>query len=76
MLNDEIKRNVGHFNQSISRIYMQVYAHFLLTTATAAVAQWARAFACQAEGWVFESQPRQTHVVKTSSDIPMAKRSA
>ena len=25
-----------------------------------AVAQWARAFASQAEGWVFESQPRQT----------------
>ena len=26
----------------------------------AAVAQWARAFALQAEGWVFESQPQQT----------------
>ena len=25
-----------------------------------AVAQWVRAFAPQAEGWVFESQPRQT----------------
>ena len=27
---------------------------------TAAVAQWVRALAPQAEGWVFESQPRQT----------------
>ena len=27
---------------------------------TAAVAQLVRAFALQAEGWVFESQPRQT----------------
>ena len=25
-----------------------------------AVAQWVRAFARQAEGWVFESKPRQT----------------
>ena len=27
---------------------------------TAAVAQWVRALAPQAEDWVFESQPRQT----------------
>ena len=27
---------------------------------TAAVAQWVRAVAPQADGWVFESQPRQT----------------
>ena len=27
---------------------------------TAAVAQWSRAFALQAEGWMFESQPRKT----------------
>ena len=27
---------------------------------TVAVAQWGRAFASQAEGWVFESLPRQT----------------
>ena len=27
---------------------------------TAAVAQWVRALAPQAEGWVFESGPRQT----------------
>ena len=40
------------------------------------VAQWIRAFAPQAEGMVFESQPRQTLVVKTGSDNPTAKRLA
>ena len=40
---------------------------------TAAVAPWVRAFASQAEGWVFEPQPRQTQVVKTGSDISTAK---
>ena len=35
---------------------------------TSAVAQWIRAVALQAEGWVFEYQPRQTLVVKTGSD--------
>ena len=34
------------------------------------------AFAPQAEGWVFESQPRQTLVVGTGSDSFIAKRSA
>ena len=29
---------------------------FLNTLRTAAVAQWARVFASQAEGWVFESE--------------------
>ena len=42
---------------------------------TAAVAQWVRAFALHAEGWVFKSQPRQTKVVKTRSDRSTAKRS-
>ena len=42
----------------------------------AAVAQWVRVFAPQAEGWVFETQPRQTLVVKTGSDSSTAKRSA
>ena len=51
------------------------FALFLNTLRTAAVAQWARAFASQAEGWVFESQPRQT-VVKKGSDSSTAKRSA
>ena len=41
---------------------------------TAAAAQWFRAFALQAEGWVFESQLRQT--VKTDGDSSIAKRSA
>ena len=40
----------------------------------AAVAQWVRPFAPEAEGWVFKSQPRQTQVVKTSSDSSTAKR--
>ena len=39
-------------------------------------AQWVRTFTPQAEGWVFESQPRQTQVVKTGSDSSTAKRSA
>ena len=43
---------------------------------TAAVAQWARAFTQQAEGWVFESQLRQTQVVNTGSDSSTAKRAA
>ena len=30
----------------------------------------------QAEGWLFESQPRQTYVVKTASDSSTAKRPA
>ena len=38
--------------------------------------QWVRALASQAEGWVFESQPRQTYVVKTGCDSSTAKRSA
>ena len=41
---------------------------------TAAVAQWARAFASQAEGWLFESQARQIQVVKTGIDCSTAKR--
>ena len=40
---------------------------------TAAVAQWAREYFSQAEGWVFVSQPRQTLVVKTGSDTSTAK---
>ena len=39
---------------------------------TAAVAQWVRALG----GWVFESQPRQTEIVKRGSDSSTAKRSA
>ena len=36
----------------------------------------ARAFAPQAEGWVFESQPRKNLAVKTSNDSSTAKRLA
>ena len=42
----------------------------------AAVAQCVRAFAPQAEEWVFESQPRQSYVVKTGSDSSISKHSA
>ena len=40
------------------------------------MAQWVRALAPQAEGWVLKSQPRQTLVIKTGSDSSIAKRSA
>ena len=40
------------------------------------MAQWVRAFTPQAEGWVFESQLRQTQVIKTGSDRSAAKRSS
>ena len=37
--------------------------------------QWVRALARQAEGWVLESQLRQTQIEKTGSDSSIAKRS-
>ena len=37
------------------------------TKLAAAVAQWFRAFAPQAEGWEFESKSQQTLVVKTNA---------
>ena len=40
---------------------------------TAAMAQWVRAWASQAEGWVFHSQSRQT---QAGDDSSTAKRSA
>ena len=36
--------------------------------------QWIRALAPQAEGWVLESRPRQTLVIKTGSDSFTAER--
>ena len=33
-----------------------------------AMVQWVRVFTLQVEGWVFESQPWQTSVIKTGSD--------
>ena len=47
-----------------------------MTINAVAVAQWVREFAPQAEGWVFESQPRKTQVIKTGSDSYNAKHSA
>ena len=38
--------------------------------------QWVRAFASQAEGWLFESQPRQTYVINTGNDSSTAKPSS
>ena len=38
--------------------------------------QWVGALAMQAEGWLFESQPRQTYVENKGSDSSNAKRSA
>ena len=40
------------------------------------MAQWVTALATQGEGWVFESQPRQTEVIKTGSGSSISKRSA
>ena len=40
--------------------YVDIQKKIFAATATEAVAQWSRAFAPQAEGWVFESQRRQT----------------
>ena len=42
---------------------------------TAALAQWVRPFAPQAEIWVFESQPRETQVVRKGTDTSTAERS-
>ena len=50
--------------------------HFPPAVRDATVAQWVGALALEAEGWVFESRPRQTKVVKTGSDIFTAKRLA
>ena len=49
---------------------------FISLRESRAVTQWVRAFASQAEGWVIQSQPRQTKVLKTGSDSSTAKRSA
>ena len=45
---------------SLERCMADILIALLHYTLTAAVAQWVRAFALQAEGCVFESQPRQT----------------
>ena len=48
---------------------------FITSERTATVAQWVRALAPKFEGWEFESQPRQTNVVRTGSGSSTAKRS-
>ena len=66
-----------YFKQGIIYLSFGTDIYILTNVAvTAAVAQWVRVFAPQAEGWVFESQQRQTQVVKTGSDSSTAKRSA
>ena len=73
------------FNQSIyqgrSQSLTVIGTHLLFIFRRASyhnlvIAQWVRAFAQQAKGWVLESQPRQTYVVKSGSDSSTAKRSA
>ena len=65
------------FPNSLHFIDLAVNDHFLKhnCNSAAAVAQWVRVFAPQAEDWVFESQPRQTLVVTTGSDSFTAERS-
>ena len=50
--------------------------HAFPFTVAVHVAHWVRALGSQAEGLVFESQPRHTYVVKTGSDSSTAKRLA
>ena len=58
---------------SILSYVLCIYVYIIWT---AAMAQWVRALTPHTEGWVFESQPRQTLVVKTGIDSSTDKRSA
>ena len=51
------------------------YAKFYVRRAET-LAQPVKAFAQEADGWMFKTQPRQTYVVKTGSDSSDAKSSA
>ena len=64
--------------QNIKRLSNEGKIHVfnLYKIPAAAVVQWVRGFASQAEGWEIEFQPRQTQVVKTGSGSFIAKRSA
>ena len=53
--------------------YVMYIINITIRGAAAAVAQLVRVFALHAEGWVFESQPRQTLFVKTGSDSATAE---
>ena len=60
-------------NDNISECYDHNIYIIDISARTNAVAQSFRVFASHVEGWVFESQPRQTYVVKTGSDSSTAK---
>ena len=49
-----------HARKLVNILCAHVEANVLQEELTVAVAQWVGAFASQVEGWVFESQPRQT----------------
>ena len=49
----------------------RLFVHLSLLRLAATVAQWVRAFAPQAEGWEFESQPQQTQVIKQVVTAPL-----
>ena len=75
--NDKFWLNLYNREQGKARLMLEyerqhISAVFLIHYQTAAV----RAFASQVEGWVFESQPGQTLVVKTGIDSSTAKSSA
>ena len=53
---------------------IKILSHKPSQTVAAAVAQWVKTIAPQADGWVFESQPQQTLVVQTGSDSSTAAR--
>ena len=60
-----LKKRMLYAECSYIQQFSQVFWTFAVietfkNNTAAAVAQWVRAFAPQAEGWVFESQPRQT----------------
>ena len=65
----------GIANQLYRRLGCQAYST-LQNVQTAALAQWVRVLAPQAECQVLESQLRQTQVVKTGRDSSTAKPSA
>ena len=62
-------------NQTIPQLSFNI-DHIETHLSTAAATQSGVAFALDAEGWVFESQLRQTLVVKTGNYSSTAKRSA
>ena len=77
MINHQIgKYSVNNLRSPLLLACEVLKATFLCLSMTAVVSQWVRAFTPQADGWMFEPQPRQTLVVKTGSDKSTAKRPA